>query len=96
MPIYKKCPITYFYYSDDAGDDTECDVRIEGKRIVLDLPGDRLVYSGTEIGSGHYKLECKTNGGRGTLHRIPDDDILEGYWYEDGTLGMWRLQLIDD
>jgi len=29
------------------------------------------------------------------LHRLSDSNILEGYWTEDGTHGMWRVYLME-
>jgi hypothetical protein len=32
-------------------------------------------------------------GGIATLHKIPNEDILEGSWVERGYAGMWRIRL---
>jgi hypothetical protein len=97
MTIWTKCEIHY-YFEAKGREEIDCRVRIDGEEIVLDLPDltARTIYKGREVSPGHYKLECAENGGRGTLHRFPDDDVLEGRWREKGTEGMWRVQLIHE
>jgi len=79
-----------------------CSVEIDGNRIRVwyaeeDENGNPGVttYSGTENGAGHYVLLASEKNGEATLHRFEDSDILEGYWMEQTTRGMWRIKLGD-
>jgi hypothetical protein len=81
-----------------------CQVRIDNGMIIVSYreDGGLISYSGEEEAPGHFKLTCSTHPekkGRGTLHRFPDDDYVEGYWIEtlsDGRVqGMWRIFLGD-
>jgi hypothetical protein len=76
----------------------KCEVRISGNKIWISYEGDGgpVLYEGDEKSPGHFKLFCNSQKGRATLHRFPDDDILEGFWIESGYQGMWRIQLIDE
>jgi hypothetical protein len=76
----------------------KCEVRMSGRKIWISYKGDDgpILYEGDEKSPGHFKLLCIAQKGRATLHRFPDDDILEGFWIESGYQGMWRIQLIDE
>ena len=96
MTVYKNCSMTTLFYSDGDVDD-KCEVNISEEKIVLsyfdeDFNG-YIMYSGEVVGDGHYKLECIEVNGKGTLHRFPNGEILEGYWVEEGYEGMWRIKL---
>lgn len=88
-----KCDTLYFDCESDTG--YECKVIIgDGEIEVSYLDGGvNHLYKGTEIGSGHYKLDAVGFDGEATLHQFPDGKILEGYWIEAGYRGMWRIQL---
>ncbi len=77
----------------DAGE-----VRIDEREIVVSYEDEYgvVIYRGDNDGSGHFNLEFNAPGrnGRASLHRfLPDGNILEGYWIEDGSMGMWRIEL---
>ena len=82
------------YYREIRG---ECQVRIDGTKIVVSYEQhDGLtVYEGEETASGHFKLTCARKSGRATLHRMPGENLLEGYWTQGQDQGMWRIQLAD-
>lgn len=75
-------------------------MKINGPEIVVeyrgDVPGGWLRYVGREDGAGHYRLTCPERRGNATLHRFKDSDILDGFWSEDGQIGMWRIQISDE
>ena len=72
-----------------------CEVLIDEKRIVVSYfeEGKPLSYVGANKKNGHFRLQCNANGGYGTLHKFPDEDILEGFWIEGGDEGFWRIEL---
>lgn len=72
-----------------------CEVLIDGGRIVVSYKeeGAQVVYEGEAIGEGHYRLACPSRSGRATLHRFPEDDVLEGSWSEGGEDGYWKVRL---
>jgi hypothetical protein len=71
------------------------EVRLGEGAIVVSYFDDEgaVIYRGTEVEPGHFKLEAPERNGRGTLHRFKDSIFLEGFWQEGGSLGMWRIQL---
>jgi hypothetical protein len=92
MPVWKNCQNRQFI---DEGDLADCDVRIDGKEIVVSFKGDDgnpVVYIGKEIGDGHYELRSKDHG-TATLHRFPKSHFLEGFWRDGSDEGMWRIVL---
>lgn len=74
-----------------------CEVRIaDGSITVSYMDGAKfVVYEGSENGAGHFKVRSEAVRGRASLHCFHDDDILEGHWIENGSMGMWRIQLIE-
>jgi hypothetical protein len=72
-----------------------CEVRISHGEIIVSYQGEDgpTVYRGIEEGAGHFRVVCGKNGGKGTLHRFNDDYVLEGWWVEGGSTGMWRVHL---
>jgi hypothetical protein len=82
-------------FTEDGYYEALYEVRLgEGTIVVsyFDVEG-AVVYRGTEVEPGHFKLEAPERNGRGTLHRFKDSIFLEGFWHEGGSLGMWRIQL---
>ena len=75
----------------------ECQVRIDGAKIVVSYEqhDGPTVYEGEEVTSGHFKLTCARKKGHATLHRMPGENLLEGYWIEGENQGMWRIRLKD-
>lgn len=70
-------------------------VKLTGKKVTLDYSPDgvEIIYKGRRIGHGSYRLFRKGGGGSGTLHKVPDRNLLEGFWDEDGARGTWRIHL---
>ncbi len=87
--------VAFFY--DTPSEDSLCDVRIDGKKIVVSYIEEgvprAVIYEGTEHDPGHYELSNKDMKGRATLHRFKDGKFLEGWWQENGIQGMWRITL---
>ncbi|MCF4124961.1 hypothetical protein [Methylobacterium sp. SyP6R] len=95
MPVWNNCTMSSYY--DDGLIEEQCVVKIEGSSIIIEYMNGKNRYSfvGVEQTDGHYKLTAQTHKGRATLHRFPNDQFLEGWWHEDGRVGMWRIQLDD-
>jgi hypothetical protein len=91
---WKHSPFVSFYHRGNKG---ECKVRIDGSKIILSYEQyDGLtVWKGDEVAPGHFRLTCDRKGGHATLHRMPGDDVIAGYWTEGQNQGMWRIQLKD-
>ncbi len=87
------------YYSDALPDlnDLGYEVRITGDELVISYEGkvNWVNYAGKDLGGGHFELTSPEVNGRAMLHRLPESDILEGNWSENGAHGMWRVYLID-
>lgn len=98
MAIWRNSSMETFYASADAVETEPCEVRVSGNNIVVSYgsAGDYITYEGIETGEGHFKLHAPHVGGRATLHRLPGEDVLEGWWFEDGLEGMWRIHLDDE
>lgn len=94
MPIWKKASAET-YFADGEMTDTACEVRIERGEIVVSYDDDDgpVLYRGNEEGAGHFKLSAPERKGSATLHRMPDTDVLNGFWVEGGWQGMWRIHL---
>lgn len=93
MPVWKNCTMSSYYA--DGLVENPCVVKIDGGKIVIEYMdgSNRLTFAGTELAPGHFKLEATTHRGSATLHRFPDDDILVGWWVEEGQQGLWRIDL---
>jgi hypothetical protein len=91
MTTWKNCP-AQTYFPDET---STYEVSIRGPEIVVSYKqeGRWMNYKGREVASGHYELACPENGGTATLHRSGDSEWLEGFWNEQGSEGMWRIQL---
>ena len=86
---------TYYDFGNPASE-LPCEVCFEGEAIAVSFAdeGTRVVYRGHTSGAGHWRLECVSGAkGRATLHRFEDEDVLEGWWLENGSEGMWRIRL---
>lgn len=73
-----------------------CELRVSETEIILSYEGDSglIRWEGTAAGDGHYSLSAVAGAkGKGSLHQFPDGKILEGFWIEDGAMGMWRIHL---
>lgn len=97
MPVWNQSEMITLYSAQDAGDRLKCDVRIDGSEIFVnyrDLDGSNIVYRGQELGSGHFELKMDGGGGHASLHRFPNGEILEGWWFEEEIgEGAWRIIL---
>lgn len=94
--LWKNSEMTLVYYSQVPSDVLSCDVKIDGTEIVVVYDDEGpVLYRGKDSGDGHYVLESPEQKGRGTLHRSPGSQFLEGFWIEDGIRGMWRIELQD-
>ena len=86
-------------FYDARSEDSLCDVKIDGKSIVVSYIEEgrptAVIYKGTEHESGHYELFKEDGKGRATLHRFKDGGFLEGWWQENGMQGMWRITLTE-
>jgi hypothetical protein len=93
MPVYENCTVTT--YEGNRSYSSTCDVNIHDRSIAVSYEDDggMVVYEGTEIAPGHFNLACPARNGRATLHQAPNENILEGWWLEDGYDGMWRIEL---
>jgi hypothetical protein len=95
MPVYRNSKAD-MYYADGVERNEPCEVRIgeDGSIAVSSQAEDGpQVYEGKEINSGHFTLECARKRGRATLHRVPGENVLEGWWLEGGEEGMFRIEL---
>ena len=98
MTIWKNCRADIFYNDDKPElNDSGYEVRITDGDMVVSYQDDGMWvnYKGRDVGGGHYVLTSPEVEGRAVLHRVPDDDILEGNWSEGGFHGMWRLNLVE-
>lgn len=98
MSHYKNATSGTYFLGKEAAESSACEVRITEKgEIVVSYETDDgyTIYKGQEQGKGHYLLESDEPFGRGSLHRFEGSQILEGYWEEDGSKGMWRIELAE-
>ena len=98
MTIWKNCRADIYYTNDHPElNDPGYEVRITGDEIVISYEGNTgwVNYTGHDHGDGHFELTSPEVKGRAVLHRMPEGDILEGNWSEEGERGMWRVHLID-
>lgn len=73
-----------------------CHVRLVRNGMInvcFEKDGKSIIYHGCESGNGHYLLVNEDLGGRSSLHRFSESLILEGYWEEKASSGMWRIEL---
>lgn len=98
MQIWNNCKMLSLSY-DCSRDESSCEVKIDGKNIVVSYIEEghptAVIYKGTEHDPGHYELSNSNNDvrGRATLHRFKGSNFLEGWWEEKGMQGMWRITL---
>lgn len=94
--LWEGSKMTVVYYDKRPSDVWPCDVRITGDEIVVGYESDvPTTYEGKDLGSGHYILESSQEHGKASLHRAPGSPYLEGFWFVEGTRGMWRIELSD-
>jgi hypothetical protein len=105
--VYKSYMLVVYDYSDKEYSTFEkpCNVIIDEKKITLEfvIEGKECKWEGREKAPGHYfmwdesvsDVRCHPGVKTGTLHRMPDSDVLEGRWREDGCKGFWEITLGD-
>ena len=100
MPVYPNARM-YTYAAHGDVERQPCAVRIgDGDGLIVveyqQESGRRrvvILYEGNEVESGHYTLTAQAVNGTATLHKIPNEDILEGSWVQGGDEGRWRIDL---
>jgi hypothetical protein len=98
MAVWNNSKMTSLYYDTTSADISDCEVRIDGKDIIVSYREEdeqlSVIWQGTEHGSGHYELTLEAGQGRASLHRFEKSTFLEGWWKEQGEEGMWRIELL--
>ncbi|MDP1613195.1 MAG: hypothetical protein Q8M11_19230 [Sulfuritalea sp.] len=95
MTIWKDSKIATLYYSNETASERHpCVVKIDDTTILVEYEDEGSVqYRGRNNGDGHFELQTPDLRGTATLHMCQDGTTLEGSWIEDGTRGMWRIDL---
>lgn len=95
MTRWSKSECQTFYENAREAVTEQCEVLIIGGVITVDARhfGGNWIYKGHEVGTGHFSLGSETHHGTGTLHHDDAEDVLEGWWDEEGLRGMWRITL---
>jgi hypothetical protein len=100
MTFYGHSTMESYYGDRTTVDIAPCRVRIDGSRIEVfyhdEVGGEEMVYDGHEVSEGHFQLTKRKYEGKGTLHCFSGGKILDGWWSEDGSDGMWRIHLSDE
>ena len=93
MTLYRKSSMEMF--STDGQWSHPCEVRIDGRHIAVSYKDNGIIilYEGPELEPGHFELRAKGVVGKATLHRFANDEMLDGWWLENGNEGMWRISL---
>ncbi len=92
--MHLDCRMKTFYGDSRPSEIWPCSVKIDDQSIVVEYEGEGVVaYRGKAEGPGHYVLDCAVVDGRATLHRALGSPILEGFWSEGHSRGMWRIYL---
>ena len=97
MTIWKNCTCDLYFYDARADlKDPGYEVRIDGDEMVISYQddGEWVNYKGKDLGGGHYEL-IADDVSRAMMHRVPNSEIIEGFWQEGDNFGMWRLYLKD-
>lgn len=98
MTVWHNCLVDVIYYDERSAllRDEGYEIKIDDQEIVVSYQDDEgwVEYRGKNNGDGHFQLIAPERNGKSSLHRfLPDGEILEGYWQEDGHQGMWRITL---
>lgn len=93
---WKKSIMTSGYLDNSEAKVETCQVHItESCRIeVVYRNGYHdTYYYGSSSHDGHFFLEQFNGDGKATLHYAKKMLILEGFWFECGESGFWRIEL---
>ena len=93
----KNALIDTIYYDESPADERDdCEIRINNGEIVVSYEDEDgvVIYKGKDKGNDHYVLRCPERNGKASLHRFPNNKILEGFWLEDGYRGFWRITIL--
>ena len=95
MPVWNNSEMTTLYYSSEQSSVSSCVVKLEEDEVLVEYyeDGEFYQYKGKSNGEGHFELQAKGFNGRATLHMFKDSRVLEGSWTEEGSKGMWRIEL---
>lgn len=95
MPVlHCNCRVAFFYADGSEVFELACTVTLDGDGIRVEYDDDAPVaWHGHGDGAGHFVLTCGERNVHATLHRAGNSDILEGFWNEDNSRGMWRIHL---
>jgi hypothetical protein len=95
MRIFNDCLIIEYSDSVEGPVNYPCTVKFDENKILVEYKedGEFVQYKGKGDGNGHYKLKGEGFPARATLHQFPDDDHLEGSWFQEGSSGMWKVQI---
>jgi hypothetical protein len=94
MPVFPNAT-SDTYTSEGLHQNQPIQVRLDEGSIAISYQDDDgpVVYEGLEIESGHFELDCARKRGKAILHRMPGENVLEGWWLENRIEGMWRIYL---
>ena len=98
MNTWTRCTADIFFYDEKIPDLIEDEgyiVRLseESIEVAYDDEKGAVCYRGINTGDGHYQLTAVERNGRASLHRSPNQNVMEGYWHEGKSRGMWRITL---
>ncbi len=95
MPVWSKCRIEVVTCEGATFVDDDCEVRIDAQGVAVSYFDDQgpVVFVGSNDGSGHFELSCRSRPRRATLHMLPDGRVLEGSWLEADARGFYRITL---
>jgi hypothetical protein len=79
-------------------DDDDCDVRLEGDRLVVTYWDDDgvVVFDGSRDADGVFDLWCRSRPRRAELRFSPETRALAGSWTQEENRGTMRIVLSDD
>jgi hypothetical protein len=100
MTRYKNCRMLCAFMDGSGIEELTCNVTLDEKQIAIDYfyDGEASTWRGKEVSPGHYSVwDVKVPGSSvGTLHCMPNSNILEGTWVETAEVtykGFWEIRL---
>lgn len=96
MTIWSNSRFETYFADGSLAEDGACVVKIDAGEIRVEYGNTQIptCYVGFEDAAGHFYLQCDNPVGETFLHRMPGNNILNGWWKENGQQGMWRIHLI--